>query len=386
MNYAIAALVCALGLAFSSNGVADTEADVKQLKAEVKQLKKDVKDANEWKDPTTLVHFAGYASVGFFDTQNDQNESNGKPTFAVGSFSPIFHFMYSDFLMLETELEFEVDSEGNTEVALEYLTIDLFLNDYMVLVAGKFLSPLGQFRQNLHPSWINKMATAPVGFGHDQAAPNAEIGAMLRGGVPMGPGTGNYAVYVGNGPALEPNLAGDEIEAIETPGLNSNIDGQMSGGGRLGWYNPAWKFEFGLSAATGKAAIIDDPADPTRDYSVVGADFNWRPGYFDVRGEYIKQDIGEQDASAASEGGDWEAWYAQVAYRFAQSGWEPVVRYGQYKTPHADQDRNQTAVGLNYWFVSNVVAKLDYMFNGNPNDGVEDPDGNTLFLQLAYGF
>ncbi|HID49887.1 MAG TPA: porin, partial [Chromatiales bacterium] len=330
MKQKVTAVACAIGMAISASAFADTEADVKNLQAEVEQLKQDVKDAKEWKDPTTLVHFAGYASVGFFDTAKDTNDSNGKPTFAVGNFSPIFHFMYSDFLMLEAELELQVDAEGSTEVALEYLSIDLFLNDYMALVAGKFLSPLGQFRQNLHPSWINKMATAPAGFGHDQAAPNAEIGVMLRGGVPMGAGTGNYAVYVGNGPALEPNTIGNEIEGIETPGLNSNIDGQMVGGGRLGWFNPAWKFEFGLSGATGKAAIIGDASDPSRDYRVTGADFVWRPGSFEVRGEYIKQDIGDQPGSVAPEGGIWQAWYIQVAYRFPQSAWEPVLRYGEY--------------------------------------------------------
>ena len=56
--------------------------------------------------------------------------------------------------------EIEIDDAGETETNLEYLTIDWFINDYMALIAGKFLSPIGQFRQNLHPSWINKLPSA----------------------------------------------------------------------------------------------------------------------------------------------------------------------------------------------------------------------------------
>lgn len=376
MKFKKSVLACCLGMALTTNVSAASELD--QLKAEVEKLKEEVKSANEWKNPKTVAHLAGYADVGFV------SEENGNDGFFVGTFSPIFHYMFEDWIMLEAELEFELDENGDTEVALEYLTIDMFINDYTAMVAGKFLSPLGQFRQNLHPSWINRMATAPVGFGHDQAAPNAEIGLMLRGGFPMGQTTGTYAVYTGNGPALEFDGTGTEVEMIESPGLNSNFDGELSFGGRLGWFNPGWKFDLGLSGAAGKTADIEDPTDPPRDYNVVGADFAWRPANFDIRGEYIKQEIGDQPASTAPEGGAWEAWYAQVAYRFYPSGWEPVIRYGEYDTPHQSEDVNQLAAGINYWFAGNVVTKLNYQSNDNPNAGLEKD--NVVILQLAYGF
>lgn len=377
MKIRTATLAVFVSMIFNTNVFATSELD--QLKADVEKLKNEVKSANEWKEPKTVVHLAGYADVGYVSVEN------GEDSFFVGKFSPIFHYMFEDWIMLESEIEIELEEDGATNLSLEYLTIDMFANDYMALVAGKFLSPLGQFRQNLHPSWINKMATAPVGFGHDEAAPNAEVGLMFRGGFPMGQSTGSYAIYAGNGPALEFDETGTEVEMIESPGLNSNMDNELSFGGRLGWYNPEWKLDVGLSGATGKAADIEDPAnDPARDYDATGADFAWRPGNFEIRGEYIKQKIGEQPASTAPEGGEWEAWYTQIAYRFYPTGWEPVIRYGEYDTPHPSEDNNQLAAGINYWFAANVVTKLDYLSNDNPNTGFEN--NNAVMLQLAYGF
>lgn len=378
--YTQMALACALALGGLAPGLAAQD-DLQSLRSEIDALKKKVDSAAEWKEPQTLAHMAGYADVGYTDSDADGEAG----TFNVGTFAPIFHYQFSDLVMLESELELEVGEDGSTEVALEYLTVDLFLNDYTALVVGKFLSPLGQFRQNLHPSWINKAASAPAGFGHDQAAPNAEVGAQLRGGFPMGGVDANYALYIANGPALEFNGAGDEVEMIETPGLNKDGDGKKVVGGRFGMFFPDAKLDVGLSYATGEVASLEDPAtDPSRNYEVSGVDFNYRPGQFDFRGEYIKQEFDPQAASSAADGGVWEAVYVQGAYQFLPSKWEAVVRYGEYDTPHASEDRDQWLVGANYLFASNVVAKFNYEFNDNPNAG--QPDDDRLLLQLAYGF
>lgn len=148
-------------------------------KEEVAQLRQEVAEAKEWKEPNSLIHMAGYADVGY------ANQENADGSFNVGTFAPIFHYQYRDIVMLESELEIEVGDEGETDVALEYLTVDHFLNDYVTLLGGKFLSPIGQFRQNLHPSWINKLASAAPGFEHDGAAPVSDVGFQARGGFPV---------------------------------------------------------------------------------------------------------------------------------------------------------------------------------------------------------
>ncbi len=385
MKFRLSLLAGAIGLAVLSPASADTELD--KLKAEVEALKQEVASAAEWKTPRTLVHMAGYADIGFTDTESEPG------TFKMGRFSPIFHYQIDELVMLEAEMEFSVNELGETEAALEYLTIDWFMNDHATLVAGKFLSPLGQFRQNMHPSWINKMASAPVGFGHDQAAPNADVGFQIRGGFGLGRINANYAVFMGNGPTAERSgTTPYEWEMIESPGLNGNGDGTYVGGGRLGLLFPDQKLEIGFSAATGDIDIrtgVNADGDPVyegakRDYSVLGADLAWRPGNFDVRAEYIQQSIGEQATSTVSDKADWTAWYGQVAYRFLPSKWEVVARYSNYDTPGDEGDRVQIAGGVNYVFESNFVAKLDYESNDNPNDGLEAD--NRVLAQLAYGF
>ncbi len=117
--------------------------------------------------------------------------------------------MLNDKFMMESELEISVNSEGESEVELEYAALDWFLHDNATLVAGKFLSPIGQFRQNLHPSWVNKLPAAPIGFGQGGAAPWADIGVQLRGGLKAGNTLMNYAVFVSNGPELKADEHGN---------------------------------------------------------------------------------------------------------------------------------------------------------------------------------
>ncbi len=382
MKFRLSALACAISLVAYGNAWAET--DIEKLRAEVDALKQQVESAAEWKSPTTLVHLAGFADVGYTDAKSTPG------TFKAGGFSPIIHYQFNESVMLETELEFSIDEAGKSEAELGYMTIDVFLGDYAALVVGKFLSPLGQFRQNVHPSWINKMASAPVGFGHDQAAPNADVGAMVRGGFPMSGIYANYAVYLGNGPTLEANDAGTEIEMVETPGLNKDGDGKKTGGGRFGLYFPNQRLDVGVSAATGKVSIRSGSSaagwtyDDSRSYDVLGADFTWHLNQLDFRGEYIKQEYGSQATSAVSDSGAWEAWYVQAAYGFGEAKWEAVVRYSEYDTPDDALDKKQSMVGVNYLFASNVIGKVGYEFNKNPNAGLTADD--RLLLQLAYGF
>ena len=340
-------------------------------------LKRQIEEAAEWKRPNSLAHLAGYADVGY----TDSDKATG--TFNAGRFAPIFHYQYRDLLMVEAELEFQAQENGETEVGMEYLTADLFINDYMVLVAGKFLSPLGQFRQNLHPSWINKLPSAPAGFGHDQAAPNADVGVQLRGGFPLSGVSANYAVYVANGPAVELNEDGDAIERVETPGMGQDGDGSKVFGGRFGVYFPNQKLDLGLSLAGGRVSEWEPEKMPItyenkRDYSVFGADAIYRVSGFDLRAEYVQQKIGSSATSTAPESAGFTAWYGQGAYRLNQ--WEPVLRYAKYETPESEV--SQWTVGVNYLFASNVIAKLAYELND-----YKDADANNrLLLQLAYGF
>lgn len=358
---------------------------------EIAALKNDIEDAAEWRTPSSLIHLAGYTDVGYV------NAENADGSFVVGSFSPIFHFQYRDKVMFESELEIELSPEGETELALEYLTVDYFMNDYVTLVAGSFLSPIGQFRQNLHPSWINKLASAPPGFGHDGAAPTSDLGLQLRGGFPLGEIRSNYAVYAGNGPELNAVFEDGEfeLEGIAAEAFGVDRDGEKVVGGRFGIL-PVSSLEIGVSAITGKATVTGLEDEETgeiteiegaisRDYDVVGADFSWLWRNINVRGEYVRSKIGEAlTGPTASEGGTWKSWYSQAAWRIPSTNYEAVVRYTDFDSPHASEDQQQWALGLNYLITNSFIAKGTYEFN----NGIAGSRANNdrLMLQLAYGF
>jgi hypothetical protein len=351
-------------------------------KEEVQEVREDVAEVatlqSEWKNTDSVVHLSGYGDVTYSDNENAPGAFTGT------RFNPIFHYQYKDLVMLEAEIEIEVEDDGSTETALEYMTLDLLVNDNLALVAGKFLSPLGQFRQNLHPSWINKLPTAPPGFGHDQAAPVSELGLQARGGFPLGAMHMNYAAYVGNGPILEIEEEDGEfeIEAIEAEGRTSNDDDELVFGGRLGlipWPNS----EVGLSLATGEVAG-EDEHKATRDYDVYGADLGYKWKNLGLRTEYIKQKVGSSSKSEAPGSASWESWYAQAAYRFMPTKFEGVIRYSDYDANLGEMDQKQWALGINYLFAPNAMAKIAYNFNDGESGSLADDDG--FQIQFAYGF
>ncbi len=377
---------------------------IDDLKNQITTLNTEVQQATEWKTPNTLVHLAGYADISYVKKEGEDS------SFAIGSFSPIFHYQYRDLIMMEAELEFEVDDTGSTSVAMEYMTIDWFMTDYATLVAGKFLTPIGQFRQNLHPSWINKLATAPPGFGHDGAAPLSDLGLQVRGGFPIAGMRANYAVYTSNGPELNAEAEDDgaggfeyALDGVNAEGFNIDTDGQKTYGGRFAIL-PVSSFELGVSIVSGKASVtnIESVTTPpagspiaqqqARDYSVFGTDFVWFTGDISVRGEYVKSKVGADNSNGqtASSSATWTTWYTQAAYRLPGTKWEGVLRYADYDSPHANVDQTQIAIGINYLIANNFIAKLTYEFNDGNRDEITGvkyaTNADLTELQLAYGF
>ena len=75
---------------------------------------------------------------------------------------------------------------------------------------------------------------------------------------------------------------------------------------------------------------------------------------------------------------------AQAAYQFAPAKWEGVLRYTDFDSPHASQQEEQIALGLNYLIAPSALVKLAYEFNdglsGTPNDA------DRWLVQFAYGY
>lgn len=356
--------------------------DAAVTRAEFEELRQQVQEAGDWRKSESHAHLAGYGAVSYIATR----EAGVNNSFGEVRFNPIFHYQYRDLALLESELEIAILSDGETEVKLEYLSVDLFLSDYAFLVVGKFLSPLGQYRQNLHPLWINKLPSAPAGFGEEQALPMNEVGLQVRGGVPLGTARFNYALYVGNGPELAAETG--MLMPVMGDGVTRDADGRPVIGGRIGLL-PIPKFEIGLSAARGRATVTTNTGvplagDPLRDYDAYGADLNYSVGGFRLLAEYITQKVGASATSVAPDAGEWKAWYAQASYLFGMPGWEAVLRYAQYSAPEMIHEQKQATVGIDYWFAPHVVAKAAYEINNG--DANTAADANRVLAQVAYGF
>lgn len=334
-------------------------------------------------------HMSGYMDAGYTTTDTDE------PThFFAGHFNPAFHFQLYDNIFFESEVEFETDEDGATEIALEYAHMNIMLHDYVTLLVGKWLSPVGQFQERLHPSWINKMGNAPLGFAHGGIQPLSEVGMQVRGGIPVGDMIFTYAVGVGNGPQ-------GGHHGVELEGFNSDKDGK-SVSGRVAIL-PLPYLEIGGSFMF--ADVLGEEADLGRitsgDYELWGFDAAFTKDQWDVRFEYLDSELGSfwgrehhgDVMTSLIPESEWNAWYIQGAYRLSGisqspiiSRLEPVIRYGEFDTEgfFAEGDEDRFNIGLNYWFAPSAVGRVVVEWRD-----FEDPteeDLTTLQIQFAYGF
>lgn len=371
----------------ATSAMAMASDDIASLQQQIDGLKKEIAAGNN------NFHLAGYSKLEY------QSVDKGDDGFNKASFSPIFMYQMNDKLSFEAELNISTGKEGDSDLEMEYAYANIALTDDMTLIAGKFFIPVGNFVQNIHPSWINKAVSAPVGFGHGGAAPTSEVGLQLRGGSYLGEVPVNYAVYFGNGSKVP---AGHGLE-VTSVGMTKSWTGSNNVGGRVG-FMPLTNLEVGFSFMTGKAAklevITHDDGDKETitgqklDLDIFGADFVYRRGGLVVRGEYLKQELGDFEFSHEGEteieidsNNSWTTWYAQGAYRFSQSNWEAVLRYGNLESPVNEkntlQDLNQLVVGVNYYFSPSILVKFNYE---TQDHDTPSKDKDIILAQLTYGF
>ena len=391
----------------------ELEAQMKVLKAQInkaesrartaeRSAKAAVKKADEDNNTAVKWHLAGYAATSAFATDDGAKDD----TFLAGRFNPVFHFQYKDLVMFESELEIEVESDGSTKTTLEYASIDLLIDDNATLVAGKFLSPIGQFQERLHPSWINKLPDAPAGFGHGGIQPGSDVGAMLRGGFDLAPMMLTYSVSAGNGPRIE--YSGGRLTSIELDGFGSDDNNNKAVGGRVGFL-PLPYLEIGGSLLSSKiegrkeAAVGGGVSEGA--FVLWGADAAYTRGPWDVRVEYLSAELdrflSQQETAdtltSVVPKTTWEAWYAQAAYRL--SGWtdapivknvELVGRYGDFDVKgfgefveHAVPEK-RWSLGVNYFFAPTFVGKLGVSYRDFKDRGLTD--ATEVRAELAYGF
>lgn len=348
--------------------------------------------AAEAQTRTNMV-VAGYGSV-----QYEAATTSDFPNDFTASVSPVFLFSAGEDFLFESELEFGLNGEA-TSTSLEYAQIDYLGFENAQIIAGKFLLPFGVFSERVHPSWINKLPTGPVLYGHahggvaeDGLLPVlADAGVMGRLAKPVGQDWAlNISAYVTQGPRLavpdddhdeeesEPGEEDDHDEAQAPPvsfgtAFSDNNSNKMVGA-RIGMVKGP---SFEAYASVLRAAYDDEGA---LGFVAGAVSVEYRRGGYELRGEGVvtKQEFVSDGTTDRLERG---GVYAQISKRV--DSWEPVLRLGLLGNDTVDgnavgEGHAEFAIGLNFWFEPTIPLKLAYEIHETRED--------RLFVQWAFGF
>ena len=349
----------------------------------------------------------GYYHTGFNSTQTGDEEELG---FNPGTIAPILMYKQSDRLFFEAELEGSF--EGNEfEWGLEYANVSYVLNDFMIVRAGKILLPFGTFMEKLHPAWINRLSTTPLGYGHDGILPTTDVGVEVRGAFYTGSIKLNYQLYAINGPQLK--VGGDEPDEAGMLSFGTNEDNNLNKtfGGRLGVFPFSnSSLEIGFSALSGSVGSQETVYEnvSTNMYAVdlsYVRNVSFLKSLVDIKGQYnlSKTDNANYDDPEGAPGDQYtynnesSTYYGQLSIRPSMSGnnflrkLELVGRYSALETPEGalwEQNQTQTAIGLNYWFDWRTVLKIGYQTtDGLEEHGADETiSSDLIYVHWALGF
>ncbi len=342
-------------------------------------------------DEATVNHnfsILGDAEVQFAKTSGQHG------TFLFADFAPVFLYRGGEKVLFEAGFDFGLQNNerpnagATTTINLSFAHLDYLINDYVTLVAGNVLLPLGTYSERV-AGWLNKIPDDPL---PRDLLPGAGVGAMLRGAVPLGQ-TGKsitYSVWGVNGPSSADGSANaDQLDLGGNVGLRSdnavaNLHGHPSGGARVGWFmpfKPHYDLELGLSGQSGE---WDDAGQHTWSAGVVDASLHLGAN-FDVKGEYIRSWYGTEDHGNVRP----EGWWVQTGYKLAGlnlglpviNNLELVGRYDSIHDGLGTRTRRYT-LGYIYYFSNTLLFEGDYEFLHSTDGGQQ----NQLILQLSYGF
>jgi hypothetical protein len=317
--------------------------------------------------------------------------------FQLADFAPIFLFRANDNVLFEAGFDVALQNNrpdsnepgASTAVDLSFAQLDYLLNDYVTVVGGYMVLPLGTYVER-GAGWLNKIPDDPLPRG---VLPDAGAGLQLRGAIPIGESgqMATYSVFGVNGPSSADGT--DNASALDlggNVGINSdgstgNLHGSPSGGGRLGWFYP-WKAHYDLElGVSGQTGTWDDAGQRRWSAAVLDAALHISP-YFEAKGEYINTWAETGDAGTIHPRG----WWVQTGYKLAGLGVElPYINnielIGRYDTAKdgLGTQTDRYTVGYVYYFSDTLLFEGDYEFLSS-NDPSQDH--NAYVFQLSYGF
>jgi hypothetical protein len=336
----------------------------------------------------------------------------GRPStpggFYFGEFSPDFLLKLNDWIFLEAEIA--AGSDGSVSLG-SFAQADFFINDWLTIIAGRFVAPIGWYNLRSNNPWVTKTPTDAPGSAPllwQQVLPLVSLlGVQATGSFYLGcsPIKLEYAAYVSNGLNVTPGTAGsptiDELANLENmTNTLAIISNEKAVGGRVGFWWPEKGLEAGFSALYNGDYIAGGFENSIRLWAV---DFNYHKGNWDVRAEYGRtyqqvQPLFSPDITR-------QGVHFQVAYRPLDcphkllQNLEVVYRYGyvdfqgiepssldltKYATPvDVPVRRHQHQIGINYYFYPRLVLKCAYQINDEPGFHLHD---NQVITEVAWGF
>ncbi len=351
------------------------------------------KEVNRLKPGLSRFVMRGYAHAGIEFLKDET-------TFVGGSFNPIFLWQQSDRLLFESELEIELTEEG-TEFGLDYADMSYFINDYMTVRMGKFLLPFGTFGERLHPRWINRLPSNPLGFSHSgQVGPLSDLGVEVRGALEVTRTSWiNYSVYVVNGPRL--NSGDDEAEEGGQLHYNNYIDNNKAKtfGGRIGFLPlDNSSLEIGISGQYGRVGSSNTEFENigsrlyALDFSYVSR-LDFLKSMLDIKGQWNRVEVDNAfypDPDDVTQSYTFDnisnAYYAQLSIKpaFVDNAFfnklEFVGRYSKLELPTEAAwggEDTQLTFGINYWLDWRTVIKFAYQ----TLDATGAADGHSTLAQ-----
>jgi hypothetical protein len=360
----------------------------------------------------TPLSIYGALAVGYSKFIGDANTAaNGAGRaathggFYFGEFTPDFLLKLNEWILLEAEI-----SVGPSASVGSFAQADFFVNDYLTIIAGRFVAPIGWFNERLNNPWINKLPADAPGSGPllwQQVLPAMSLlGVQAQGSFYLGcsPVKLEYNAYVSNGLNVTPAAAApaiDELANLENMTNTFNIiTNDKAIGGRIGLWWPEVGLAGGISGLVNGDYVAGGFEDSIGLYAL---DLNYHKGNCDFRFEYgmTYQHAGDFiQANIRRQG-----FYTQLAYRPRDAGnrylqnVELIYRYGyvdfrgfdrtaltlsSYATPvDVPIRRQQNEFGIDYWFYPRMVLKVAYQINDEPGFHLHD---NQFISELAWGW
>jgi hypothetical protein len=358
----------------------------------------------------------GYSKI-LGDSTTAANGAGRPPTpggFYFGEFTPDFLLKLNDWIVLEAEIG--IGSDGSVSAG-SFAQADFFVTDWLTIIAGRFVAPIGWYNERLNNPWINKLPGdapgSPPPLWLQVLPPMAMLGVQATGSFYLGcsPLKMEYAAYISNGLNLTPAAAGmptvSELANLENmTDTFSFITNDKAVGGRIGLWWPEKGLEAGISGMYNGDYVAGGFEDSIALWAL---DLNYHKGNWDVRFEYgmTWQQAGSFFGTTEGLLGNIrrQGFYGQVAYRPLDAcnrflrNTEFVYRYSYvdfrgidprtldlttFGTPvDVPVRRQQNEFGINYYFYPRMVLKAAYQVNDEPGFHLHD---NQFIAELAWGW